>query len=69
MKQFLFKNHIFLSQKFKIIVCSDNVVSENEGVSDNTSESVYLISVEAWLYKALKNQKNWCLLHGWKLEI
>ena len=27
------------------------------------------ISGEVWLYKEWKNQKTWCLLHGWKLEI
>ena len=27
------------------------------------------ISGEVWLYKEWKNQKTWCLCHGWKLEI
>ena len=38
------------------IFVSTVTVSENEGVSDNTGDSV-LISDEVWLYKELKNQK------------
>ena len=38
---------------------------ENEGVSDNTSESVFFsISGEVWLYKAWENRRIYYLLHG-----
>ena len=36
---------------------------------DNTGESVFQFAGEVWLYKEWKNQKTWCLLHGWKLEM
>ena len=29
----------------------------------------FSISGEVWLYKEWKNQKTWCLLHDWKMEI
>ena len=45
-------------------------VYANEGVLDNTSESVFSISGEVWLYKACENKKKtWYLLHGLKFDI
>ena len=54
--------------KYQIFV-STVTVFENEGVSDDTGESLFSISGEVWLYKEWKNQKTWCLLHGWRYKM
>ena len=71
----------FVMPLYQIFV-SMVTIFENEGVSDIwlpflkmkafriILESLFFsISGDVWLYKAWKNQKTWCLLHGWKLEI